>query len=89
MPRPRAANVLDALPKRLQPRAKGLLHEMAEAPSRADAREALEAGKSERQAPPLRSARTAAPGDGTIAIACGSERAGSGPGGRGSRHPAR
>jgi putative transposase len=31
-----------ALPKRLQPRAKTLLHEMAEAPSRADARKALE-----------------------------------------------
>jgi putative transposase len=36
------ANVLDALPKRLQPRAKGLLHEIMEAPSRADARQALE-----------------------------------------------
>ncbi len=36
------ANVLDALPKRLQPRAKGLLHEMMEAPTRADARQALE-----------------------------------------------
>jgi transposase-like protein len=36
------ANVLDALPKRLQPRAKTLLHEMAEAPTRPDAREALE-----------------------------------------------
>ena len=36
------ANVLDALPKRLQPRAKGLLHEILEAPSRADARHALE-----------------------------------------------
>jgi transposase-like protein len=33
----KTANVLDALPKRLQPRAKKLLHEMAEAPSRADA----------------------------------------------------
>ncbi len=33
----KTANVLDALPKRLQPRAKTLLHEMAEAPSRADA----------------------------------------------------
>src|SRR5215204_2134655 len=35
------ANVLDALPKRLQPRAKTMLHEMMEAPSRADARAAL------------------------------------------------
>lgn len=35
------ANVLDALPKRLQPRAKKLLHEIMEAPSRADARAAL------------------------------------------------
>jgi putative transposase len=33
----KTANVLDTLPKRLQPRAKSLLHEMAEAPSRADA----------------------------------------------------
>jgi putative transposase len=33
----KTANVLDTLPKRLQPRAKTLLHEMAEAPSRADA----------------------------------------------------
>jgi putative transposase len=38
----KTANALDALPKRLQPRAKALLHEMAEAPSRADARKALE-----------------------------------------------
>ena len=38
----KTANVLDALPKRLQPRAKTLLHEMAEAPSRTDARKALE-----------------------------------------------
>jgi putative transposase len=38
----KTANVLDALPKRLQPRAKALLHEMAEAPSQADARKALE-----------------------------------------------
>jgi putative transposase len=38
----KTANVLDALPKRLQPRAKTLLHEMAEAPAEADAREALE-----------------------------------------------
>jgi transposase-like protein len=38
----KTANVLDALPKRLQPRAKSLLHEMAEAPARADAKAALE-----------------------------------------------
>jgi len=38
----KTANCLDALPKRLQPRAKSLLHEIAEAPSRADARKALE-----------------------------------------------
>jgi putative transposase len=36
------ANVLDALPKRLQPTAKSLLHEMMEAPARRDARGALE-----------------------------------------------
>jgi putative transposase len=36
------ARVLDALPKRLQPDAKKLLHEMMEAPSRADCRAALE-----------------------------------------------
>src|SRR3954447_20166822 len=36
------ANVLDALPKRLQPRAKTMLHEIMEASSRADARQALE-----------------------------------------------
>jgi transposase-like protein len=36
------ANVLDALPKRLQPRAKTMLHEIMEAPARADARAALE-----------------------------------------------
>jgi transposase-like protein len=36
------ANVLDALPKRLQPRAKTLLHETMEAPTRADAAAALE-----------------------------------------------
>jgi hypothetical protein len=41
------ARVLDALPKRLQPRAKTLLHEMAEAPSRADAKAALERFRSE------------------------------------------
>jgi transposase-like protein len=38
----KTANVLDALPKRLQPRAKSLLHEMAEAPTRADAGKARE-----------------------------------------------
>ncbi len=38
----KTANVLDALPKRLQPRAKSLLHEIAEAPTRTDARKALE-----------------------------------------------
>jgi putative transposase len=43
----KTANVLDALPKRLQPRAKTLLHEMAEAPSRADAKAALERFRSE------------------------------------------
>jgi len=43
----KTANVLDALPKRLQPRAKTLLHEMAEAPTRADARKALERFRSE------------------------------------------
>jgi putative transposase len=43
----KTANCLDALPKRLQPRAKTLLHEMAEAPTRADARKALERFRSE------------------------------------------
>lgn len=43
----KTANVLDALPKRLQPRAKTLLHEMAEAPARADARAALERFRAE------------------------------------------
>jgi putative transposase len=38
----KTANVLDAMPKRLQPRAKALLHEMAEAPTEADARAAKE-----------------------------------------------
>jgi putative transposase len=37
----KTANVLDCLPKRLQPRAKTLLHEIVEAPTRADARKAL------------------------------------------------
>jgi putative transposase len=43
----KTANCLDALPKRLQPRAKTLLHEIAEAPPRADARKALERFRSE------------------------------------------
>ncbi len=43
----KTANVLDVLPKRLQPRAKSLLHEMAEAPTRADARKALERFRAE------------------------------------------
>jgi putative transposase len=43
----KTANVLDALPKRLQPRAKSLLHEMVEAPTRADARNALERFRAE------------------------------------------
>jgi hypothetical protein len=37
------ANVLDALPKRLQPRAKSLLHEIMEAPGRSAARQAWSA----------------------------------------------
>ena len=41
------ANVLDALPKRRQPDAKKLLHELMEAPSRADARAALERFRTE------------------------------------------
>jgi putative transposase len=43
----KSANVLDAMPKRLQPRAKSLLHEMAEAPTEADARAARERFRSE------------------------------------------
>jgi len=43
----KTANVLDALPKRLQPRAKTLLHEMAEAPTRADAGKARERFRAE------------------------------------------
>jgi putative transposase len=39
------ANVLDAMPKRVQPAAKRGLHEIMEAPTRADARRALEAFK--------------------------------------------
>ena len=46
----KTANVLDALPKRLQSRAKSLLHEMAEAPSRADASKALERFRDEFEA---------------------------------------
>lgn len=38
----KTANVLDCLPKRLQARAKELLHEIVEAPTRSDARKALE-----------------------------------------------
>ena len=38
----KTANVLDCLPKRLQPRAKGVLHEIIEAPTRTDAKRALE-----------------------------------------------
>src|SRR4051795_7566988 len=41
------ANVLDAMPKRLQARAKTLLHEMMEAPSASAARQAREAFRSE------------------------------------------
>jgi putative transposase len=41
------ARVLDALPKRLQPTAKKLLHEIMEAPTRADARAALERFRTE------------------------------------------
>ncbi len=41
------ARVLDALPKRLQPRAKTMLHEMMEAPTCTDARQALERFRSE------------------------------------------
>jgi putative transposase len=44
------ANVLDALPKRLQPRAKALLHEMMEAPSASAARQARETFRAEFEA---------------------------------------
>jgi transposase-like protein len=44
------ANVLDALPKRVQPRAKQLLHEIMEAPTRSDAGQALERLRRELQA---------------------------------------
>ena len=43
----KTVNVLDCLPKRLQPRAKELLHEIVEAPTRADARKALEVFREE------------------------------------------
>ena len=43
----KTANVLDALPKRLQPRAKSLLHEIVEAPTRKDANLALETFREE------------------------------------------
>jgi putative transposase len=43
----KTANVLDCLPKRLQPRAKELLHEIVEAPTRADAKRELEAFREE------------------------------------------
>jgi transposase-like protein len=43
----KTARVLDTLPKRLQPRAKMMLHEMMEAPTRADARSALETFRGE------------------------------------------
>jgi transposase-like protein len=42
-----AGNVIDALPKRLQPRAKGLLNEIIEAPTRQDAGQALEVFREE------------------------------------------
>ena len=44
------ANVLDCLPKRLQPRAKTMLHEIMEAPTRADAALALERFRDEFEA---------------------------------------
>jgi putative transposase len=43
----KTANVLDCLAKRLQPKAKELLHEIVEAPTRADARTALEVFREE------------------------------------------
>ena len=42
-----SGNVIDALPKRLQPRAKGLLSEIIEAPTRKDATRALEVFREE------------------------------------------
>ena len=44
---PSRGNVLDCLPKRLQPRAKGLLNEIIEAPTRKDANLALEVFRDE------------------------------------------
>lgn len=41
------ANVLDAMPQRLQPRAKALLHEMMEAPTASEARRSREAFRTE------------------------------------------
>ena len=43
----KTANVLDCLPKRLQPQAKKLLHEIVEAPTRTDAKQALEVFREE------------------------------------------
>jgi len=43
----KTANVLDCLPKRLQPQAKKLLHEIVEAPTRADAKRELETFREE------------------------------------------
>jgi len=43
----KTANVLDCLPKRLQPRAKTMLHEIVEAPTRKDANLALETFREE------------------------------------------
>jgi transposase-like protein len=42
-----AGNVIDCLPKRLQPRAKGLLGEIIEAPTRAEAKRGLEVFREE------------------------------------------
>jgi putative transposase len=42
-----SGNVIDALPKRLQPRAKGLLNEIIEAPTGKDAKQALEVFREE------------------------------------------
>jgi len=46
-PTRQTANVLDCLPKRLQPQAKKLLHEIVEAPTRTDAKQALEVFREE------------------------------------------
>ena len=43
----KTANVLDCLPKRLQPRAKTMLHEIVEAPTRKDAKLALDTFREE------------------------------------------